>query len=725
MCERTGTIAIPKNCPGDSSQPDPISVRSQLLQVAGLTNLAIAQPLFALLGDNSTFFVAHKTSTTELVLFVALLSWVLPVLGVSLVQLARLIGSRTYRSAHYALLALLFCAFGLSVARRFPIFSGASSLLMAVGFGITFAVATARAPTIRSFLSILGLAALIVPISFLGTSSALEATQEHHYPAIPYPEKNNQTPVVFLIFDALPLGSLQDPSGEVDGGLYPNFSQLAENSYWFRNTNTVSLWTDVAVPAILTGRYPSIPDRERPAAIVSNYPENLFSLFAGSRSIISFETMTQLAPPLSERLVPKRLTPQERFVSLLVDGAIVYAHILSPPDLESHLPPLFGRWKGFSSTVETSETTTVNLGEPTELFGHGERPLWARRFIASIQQQVEPSLFYFHITLPHVPYQYLPSGKDYGNVPMLPKGNFAGTWMENSWLTTLAQQRHLIQLGYTDTVLGHILDSLKHEEIYAESLLVVTSDHGAAFRAGNSNRGISKATDADTLMVPLFIKLPHQERGVIRDDNVQTIDILPTLVDVLAVETPWQFDGRSLFDDDASEPLHKQVNLLGGKTIKFPKRLSLKPSREDKLSLFGTGSWESVFAVGPFPQLIGRKAKESVQASPFSSVFFRLDAPETYQRVDLSVHFCPSYLRGFLESTDEISLEGHPLVIAVNGIILAQSAVFSLDGKLQFSAMLPESAFQNGHNSVEVFGIEKKESQLILRRIRSMAQPPS
>ena len=46
------------------------------------------------------------------------------------------------------------------------------------------------------------------------------------------------------------------------------------------------------------------------------------------------------------------------------------------------------------------------------------------------------------------------------------------------------------------------------------------------------------------MWTPLFVKAPGQQNGKVVDDNVMSIDILPTIADTLGVEVPWQVDGR-------------------------------------------------------------------------------------------------------------------------------------------------------------------------------------
>ena len=64
-----------------------------------------------------------------------------------------------------------------------------------------------------------------------------------------------------------------------------------------------------------------------------------------------------------------------------------------------------------------------------------------------------------------------------------------------------------------------------------------------------------KVTDAnreEVYRVPLFIKAPGQVEGEIRDDSAQTIDVLPSIVDLLDADVDWEFDGHSLYDGSAA-----------------------------------------------------------------------------------------------------------------------------------------------------------------------------
>ena len=48
--------------------------------------------------------------------------------------------------------------------------------------------------------------------------------------------------------------------------------------------------------------------------------------------------------------------------------------------------------------------------------------------------------------------------------------------------------------------------------------------------------------------MPFFIRFPGQEEGEVNDTVGSTIDLVPTIVGALGIETDWTFDGQSLVD---------------------------------------------------------------------------------------------------------------------------------------------------------------------------------
>jgi arylsulfatase A-like enzyme len=108
--------------------------------------------------------------------------------------------------------------------------------------------------------------------------------------------------------------------------------------------------------------------------------------------------------------------------------------------------------------------------------------------------------------------------------------------------------RYLENVAHADRLVARVLGILVRHERYDEALVVLTSDHGEAFL--EHGRFVhSLDLYREVLHVPLVIKWPRSVTGFRRvvDDPVSLLDLVPTLVDGLALGGAEDgFQGRSL-----------------------------------------------------------------------------------------------------------------------------------------------------------------------------------
>jgi hypothetical protein len=181
-------------------------------------------------------------------------------------------------------------------------------------------------------------------------------------------------------------------------------------------------------------------------------------------------------------------------------------------------------------------------------------------------------------------------------------------WNPNQAAVDQYWQRHLLQLGYADRVLGRLLQRLRATGLYDRAVLVVTADHGVSFRAGQKRRPLSEANREDIAYVPLFVKTPGQHQGRVAASAARTTDIFPTLAAASGARIPWQVDGHSLLGPRPAEPNVILVKDKGKRfTIPTAGLLRLREQAlRRELRLFGSGEPSStLFAVGPDRALLG------------------------------------------------------------------------------------------------------------------------
>jgi hypothetical protein len=547
--------------------------------VAGLHLLvvwsfAVAQPLFDLLGKNGEFFAARGSTRWDAIVFALVLLFVPPLVLLGLEALVP--------SLHLVFVGGLLALFVLQLIRG----DGAPGWLLvalAAGLGAAGAALYARAPQARLALTVLGPAPLLFLALFLFNSDVTRLTlgAENAQAAGEAP----RAPVVLVVFDELPLNSLLDAKGRVDAARFPNFARLAGGSTWFEHATTVAEGTTHAVPAILTGRFP----RAREFPVYTDHRQNLFTLLGGATTLHVVDAETHLCPP---SLCPDtESSPGSRAKTLAEDTGVVYLHELLPDDLTRGIPSIANGWDDFLQDES----------------GHHDPGRLDADFVDSLRPQPRPTLWYVHFMLPHSPWTYLPSGTRY-RIRAAPGWGADEVWNGNQAAVDQFWQRHLLQLGYADRVLGRLVARLHATGLYDRALLVVTADHGVSFRAGEKRRPLSPRNLQDIAYVPLFVKTPSQHRGRVVTQLARTIDVFPTIAGAVQVTIPWQVDGHSLL---GPRPLERNVVLVkdGGRRFVVPAatlaRLHEQALRRE-VGLFGSGgTLASVFAVGPDRKLLG------------------------------------------------------------------------------------------------------------------------
>jgi arylsulfatase A-like enzyme len=108
-------------------------------------------------------------------------------------------------------------------------------------------------------------------------------------------------------------------------------------------------------------------------------------------------------------------------------------------------------------------------------------------------------------------------------------------------------------LSYLDHEIGLLVDHLKQSDMYENTLIVITADHGEAFGEHDlMQHGVS--VYSDQVRVPLLIKWP-KARGAHRvDELVSGVDIMPTILEAAGGEIPKDISGRSLLQRRADAP---------------------------------------------------------------------------------------------------------------------------------------------------------------------------
>ena len=664
----------------------------RFVELFAACGFVIAQPLLDVFGRAPEQFAFRGASAFDIVAF-----GIVVVFGPALVlwgleTVVGLVSKRAGEVLHLAFLAGLVSVGAVQLLRE--IGDGPLALVVSLAVGIGFAVVHARTHVLRLWLSFLAVA----PFAFLAlfllasdTARLLDSTAAHAVTV------DDPSPVVVLVLDELPLVTLLDADGTIDEALFPNFAALAADGHWFRHTTSVASTTMYAVPAMLSGVLPS----EDQAAIAADHPDNLFTLLGDTYDLDVTESVT--------RLCPGSLCPDDDFSGAGLRGLLGDARDVMEarvrPDADAEITAGFVE-DGAGETAEGNDA--VRLDKDTTA-NHPER-------FASMLEELDDdptALHYLHLLLPHVPFRYLEDGTYYEEFDP-DYGRFVGVWYLPE-VAALAHQRHLLQAMYTDALLGELMATLQRQGTYDDVTLVVAADHGISFTPDESSRGAIGSDQqplgvASQLMyVPFFLKEPRQVAGDVVDANVWTIDILPTIADVLDVDIPWTVDGRSALGEprpegptsfylNSFEPSGTDLGVLQEADSQELWTAALQrtidrtfPPRDDPSDPLRP--WR----IGPRSELLGTSAA----AGPLANAAVLEARYDPDVDLDLeggaSDRDAPVLVRAFVERE-----QGTEVAVVVNGTVAATTTVME---DHSFAVLVDPSLYMEGPNRMEVVEI--------------------
>jgi hypothetical protein len=512
-----------------------------------------------------------------------------------------------------------------------------------------------------------------------------------------------------VVFDEFCGATITDGSGSINAEFFPNFARLASGGTWFRNATTNHWETVAAVPCLLTGRYADVGKRPTDR----DHPVNLLTIALSSPEMETavFEPVTRLFPVEAESLGRTDASTGVLFSKLLGQALRAWGVGLIPNDDLVSLPRPDKEWFGLRSGHEVD----VNAGQLRGCFRYHwaeQRDVQFEHFLRTIQPGERPTLHFIHILIPHVPWMYFSNGERYSpdrvDWSELGVGNPVDdgvSWSDDPAAVMQGAQQYFVQLGYGDQLIGRLLDRLKETGLYDDCLLVVTADHGVSFRQADYRRKPTETNIEDILSIPMFIKRPGQKQGEVRSDNVESIDLFPTIVQELDIDNVGPMDGASVFDPRRKDRRIKR--LLSGepemtRPADYSTRVDILP--HIRAAFRNDFSQAGLFSLGPKPEWRGRAISEWGE-TPRSALVVKMSRGQTFRtgrREDVQ----PGCLHGRIEGREATAPQVH-FAVAVNGVIRADMSSFTgTRARDEFLCLVPQDAFRDGGNDVQIFEID-------------------
>ena len=474
--------------------------------------------------------------------------------------------------------------------------------------------------------------------------------------AEPAARNGSDVPVVLVVLDELPTANLMTRDGKrIDRRRYPEIARFASRSTWYRDNVAAGDFTAWAVPPIFTG---NLSDQETlPTAEAQ--PESIFTELGPGRRLHVLEPVTELCP--------RSLCPEGR--------------------------------QGEADDETYADDFVKAKFHP---FRPSEADAWIERIPAG-----RGTLTVGHIESPHQPLRFTPEGKTYRpGILAVPTDLDVNGWTTREPAVAFVQQRHLIQTGFADRIVGKLMRKIRRNGDWNRALIVLTADHGNSFDPNDLRRDVTWTNPGATVNPPLFIKYPGQTKGAVSTAPTQAIDVFPTIARTLAATIP-ETDGEPI--GEARPGRRMTVSRDEMRTIQLTAddvRADRKGVLADQYRRLGDrGLWR----LGPRGELFGRPVRR-VRARRGAS-YRPLNGAASIRNADSSNRVVPALVSGSLRGVGE----GSVVAVAWNGRIVATTRAFRFRGSTYFGAMVPPSVMRKGRNRVTVLSVGPEGR---LRRIR-------
>lgn len=667
----------------------------RFVELTALAGLAFAQPLLDVFGKSPDVFIASSLSATSILVFAVGLVLIPPLILWMVTALFAIGGKALEAQAHRVAMCLLVGAFvAQAVAATFVTpATVALALAAAVGFGFL----VARFSATRLWVRFLAIAPAGFLVLFIFASGATPLIIESSADSAAVTTSATNHSVVMLVFDELPLESLLDGKGRINAIDFPNFATLQRESSWYRNTSSVAGWTNYAVPAIVAGQ---VNAGKNP----SNN-DNLFNLLGSTHDLYAREPITRYCPPSKCKTESAGSGSLGSFADQAVRTWIT--RIAEPSPSATGSAPV--------DDAEPTDQVDLEAFDDAVLAGKHHESEYLESFAQQLTgSESRPQFAFAHIVVPHRPWDLTPSGRRFEE--HRPPETNGDTWATGAG-TDEHRLAHMLSLQYADKLLGTVIDRLKETGGWDDTILVVTADHGMSFTNGDKMRQGTTTNQADVLWVPLFIRAPELPEGLVSDRPTLSVDIVPTIIDILGITSAYPMDGLSVRDKTEREDLRPVYpptwnKIPSGSKTPLPIDGKSNFAKALKGAPLGQGSDDlRIYRFGPDANLVGTPEPDDAPIDPGASVKITsgtstIDFDPDSGRIDAQV----------VGEVTGLRASGKPpqrLAVGLNGTIV-RAVGFSGPS---FWFTIPEGRLQPGPNELHFYLIDGPEGRGTLTRV--------
>jgi len=212
---------------------------------------------------------------------------------------------------------------------------------------------------------------------------------------------------------------------------------------------------------------------------------------------------------------------------------------------------------------------------------------------------------------------------------------------------------------------------------------------------------------------------------------VRTVDIVPTMADILGIRVNWRHDGRSAFS-----PTTRRRRVIRIPTRDFSRIIRIgvgqlerrrQANLRRRIRAYGTGAqsklvfgdpFAGVYRAVPDRGLLGRPVA-GLKLARASRTRAAVAGAALTRSVDLGSGLLPTHIAGRVTGGRRGATR--VVAVAVNGVVQSVGHTFYLAGSRSetFTVMVPEQTLRQGRNAVRVFEVSGRGRRLRLRPLGS------
>ncbi len=134
-----------------------------------------------------------------------------------------------------------------------------------------------------------------------------------------------------------------------------------------------------------------------------------------------------------------------------------------------------------------------------------------------------------------------------------------------------------------DNAVGDLVEKLKETSVLEKTILVLTSDHGETFKEEHGYEEHGHSLYEPEIRIPLIVYCPKKlGRGRIKQ-QVRSIDLMPTILEMLSLKVPTACQGKSL------------LPALNGKSLMLDAFIESYPVYRDSKCIRTHDGWKYIF----------------------------------------------------------------------------------------------------------------------------------